>query len=69
MSASGVVNQDAAELEAAEIAAAASRESEDFAAERDAQVVRFVKTSHDYYRAQFARIGGHAACGTGGSVS
>jgi conjugal transfer/entry exclusion protein len=44
MSASEVTEQDGAELEAAEMNAAAARESEDFAAERDAQVAdrRFV---------------------------
>jgi glycine betaine/proline transport system permease protein len=52
--------QNSAELEAAEMIATASRESEDFAAERDGQVVRFVKTNTDYYRKQFARIGGDA---------
>jgi glycine betaine/proline transport system permease protein len=60
MSVSEVDKQDAAELEAAEMSAAAARESEDFAAERDAQVVRFVKTNTDYYRKQFAKIGGDA---------
>ncbi len=51
---------DATEREVAELNAADARESEDFAAQRDAQVVRFVKTNTDYYRKQFANIGGEA---------
>ena len=48
------------ELAAEEINATDLRESEDFAAERSAQVERFVKTNPDYYRSQFARIGSDA---------
>ena len=48
----------ATDMAAEEITAAAARESEDFAAERSAQVERFVKTNPEYYRSQFAKIGG-----------
>jgi glycine betaine/proline transport system permease protein len=34
-----------------------SDDTEDFAAEREQQVARFVKTSPGYYRDQFAKIG------------
>ena len=34
-----------------------SDDTEDFAAQREQQVARFVKTSPGYYRDQFARIG------------
>jgi glycine betaine/proline transport system permease protein len=54
------VNESATEAVAAELHAAAERASEDFAAERSAQVDRFVKTNPDYYRDQFARIGSEA---------
>ncbi len=50
----------ATEATAEEKNAAAARESEDFAAERAAQVERFVKTNPDYYRRQFAKIGSEA---------
>ena len=45
---------------AAELRAAAERASEEFAAERTGQVEKFVKTSPEYYRNQFARIGNDA---------
>ena len=45
---------------AAELKAAADRASEEFAAERTGQVERFVKTSPEYYRNQFAKIGNDA---------
>lgn len=48
----------ATDMAAKEITAAAARESEDLAAERSAQVERFVKTNPEYYRSQFAKIGG-----------
>lgn len=48
----------ATDMAAEEITAAAARESEDLAAERSAQVERFVKTNPEYYRSQFAKIGG-----------
>ncbi len=54
------MNDSATEAAAAELNAAAARASEDFAAERSAQVERFVKTNSDYYRDQFARIGNEA---------
>ncbi|MCP4335374.1 MAG: ABC transporter permease subunit [Gammaproteobacteria bacterium] len=37
-----------------------SDESEDFAAEREGKITRFVKTSPGYYRDQFAKIGSQA---------
>ncbi len=60
MSATAIAGDNKAALEAAEITAADNRESEDFAAERAGQVGKFVKTSSDYYRNQFATIGGDA---------
>jgi len=50
----------ATQLAAEEMLAATARESEDFAAERSAQVERFVKTNPEYYRKEFARIGSDA---------
>ena len=35
----------------------ATADSENFAAERERQIARFVRTSPAYYRAQFAKIG------------
>ncbi len=40
---------------------AGSTEDRDFAAERERQVARFVKTNPEYYRDQFAKIGGDSS--------
>ncbi|MCP4332410.1 MAG: ABC transporter permease subunit [Gammaproteobacteria bacterium] len=54
------MSASATELAADELNAADARESEDYAAERAAEVERFVKTNPKYYRNQFAKIGNDA---------